>query len=58
MDVKSKFVQIVCSRCGNEQVVFGKASTKVKCLKCNKLLVKNSGGKIKIKAIVREVYGN
>ncbi len=58
MDAKSKFVGIVCGRCGNEQVVFGKASTRVKCLKCNKLLVKNSGGKIRIKAEVREVYGN
>lgn len=58
MDAKSRFVQVVCSRCGNEQVVFGKASTRVKCLKCNKLLVKNGGGKIKIKASVKEVYGS
>lgn len=52
---KSKFVEVVCSRCGNNQVIFGKASTRVKCLKCNKLLLKNSGGKSKIKSVVSEV---
>lgn len=55
MDEKSKFVEVVCARCGNKQVVFGKASTQVKCLKCNKLLLKNSGGKSKIKTAVTEV---
>ena len=54
-DSKSKFVKVVCSRCGNEQVVFGKASIKVKCLKCNKLLLKNSGGKSRIMTFVRRV---
>ncbi len=55
MNEKSKFVEVVCARCGNKQVVFGKASTRVKCLKCNKLLLKNRGGKSKIKSAVSEV---
>jgi ribosomal protein S27E len=53
---KSKFVNVVCSRCGFRQVLFGKSSTKVKCGKCNRLLVRVGGGKVRISAIVKEVY--
>jgi len=53
--VRSKFVRIICTRCGSGQIIFGKPSTRVKCLKCNRLLVKVSGGKAKIKTLVREV---
>jgi small subunit ribosomal protein S27e len=51
---KSKFLKVKCS-CGNNQVVFGKASTKVKCLSCGKLLVKPSGGKSVVTAKVEEI---
>jgi len=51
----SKFVRVVCARCGNKQILFGKSSTRVKCGKCNKLLVKTKGGKTKIKTLVKEV---
>jgi small subunit ribosomal protein S27e len=54
---RGKFVKVVCVRCGNEQIVYGKASTRVKCLKCNKLLVKSGGGKTQIKTLIREVLG-
>jgi len=30
---KSGFVKIKCHECGNEQVIFGRASTEVKCTK-------------------------
>ena len=56
MSEKGRFVKIVCARCGNNQVTYGKASMDVKCLKCNKLLVKTSGGKIRIRTIVRGVF--
>ena len=52
---ESKFIKIRCSKCKNEQVIFGKASTIVKCLVCNEILVEPSGGKGKIKAQILEV---
>jgi small subunit ribosomal protein S27e len=55
MDEKGKFVRVRCVRCGNEQVIFGKSSTRVKCGKCNKLLVRVGGGRVRIRAVVREV---
>ncbi|MCD6274742.1 MAG: 30S ribosomal protein S27e [Candidatus Aenigmarchaeota archaeon] len=53
--VLSKFLKVRCS-CGNEQIVFNKASTAVKCLKCKKLLAKPTGGKAEILAEVIESY--
>ena len=54
-EIKSKFVKVRCPKCNNEQVIFGKASTKVKCLSCDRILSEPSGGKSKIKAQILEV---
>lgn len=54
----SKFLKISCPRCKSRQIVFGKSTTDVKCPKCNKLLVKTTGGKTKIMAKVEEVIWN
>ncbi len=54
MMTKSKFLRVECN-CGNEQVIFGKASTLVKCLKCGKTLAIPRGGKAVIKAKIKEV---
>ena len=51
----SKFVKVRCSKCMNEQVVFGKATSEVKCLICESVLVEPSGGKAKIKAKIIEI---
>lgn len=51
-------MKVICAKCGNKQIVFGKASTRVKCLKCNKLLLKNGGGKSQIRTFVREVLND
>lgn len=51
---KSKFLKVRC-KCKNEQIIFGKAPTKVKCLICNKTLAEPAGGKIKVKARILEV---
>ena len=51
----SKFVKIRCPKCKNEQIMFGKASTIVKCLVCSKVLAEPMGGKSKVKARVLEV---
>lgn len=53
----SKFVKVNCPNCNNEQIIFGKASTKVKCASCGKILVELTGGKSKIKAKIVEILG-
>lgn len=51
----SKFVKVRCPKCKNEQIMFGKASSTVKCLVCGKVLAEPRGGKSKIKARILEV---
>ncbi|OYT41491.1 30S ribosomal protein S27e [Candidatus Pacearchaeota archaeon ex4484_26] len=51
---KSKFLRVRC-KCKNEQIIFGKASNKVKCLVCGKVLAEPAGGKIKVKSRILEV---
>ncbi len=51
----SKFVKIRCPKCKNEQIMFGKTSSKVICLVCDKVLAEPTGGKSKIKARILEV---
>jgi len=55
MKQTAKFVRVKCSKCKNTQTIFGKASTKVRCLKCNAVLALPSSGKAKIRAKVEEV---
>jgi small subunit ribosomal protein S27e len=50
----SKFVKVRCKKCGNEQVIFNKASTIVKCIKCGETLALPTGGKAKILAEIVE----
>jgi len=52
---KSKFLEISCPKCRNRQVIFGKSVSLVKCLKCNYLLLKTSGGKSKIRAHIKNI---
>ena len=52
---ESKFVKVKCPKCNNEQVIFGKATTTVRCLICKNILAKPTGSKIKIRAKVLEV---
>ncbi len=52
---KSGFVKVKCHECGNEQIIFGKASTEVRCLKCNEIIAIPRGGKVAIKAEILEL---
>ncbi|MBN2142188.1 30S ribosomal protein S27e [Candidatus Woesearchaeota archaeon] len=52
---ESKFIKLRCPKCKNEQIVFGKCATSVKCLVCDKVIAEPSGGKAKVKARVLEV---
>ncbi len=50
------FVKVKCHECKNEQIIFGRASTVVKCLKCNAELAQPTGGKAAIKAEIIELH--
>ncbi|MAF50742.1 MAG: 30S ribosomal protein S27e [Nanoarchaeota archaeon] len=52
---KSKFMKLRCSKCKNEQIVFNKPSSKVKCLVCGVSILEPLGGKGKVKAQILEV---
>ncbi len=52
---KSKFLKVICSKCKNEQIIFNKVSSNVKCLVCGTELAGPTGGKAKIKAKVIQV---
>jgi small subunit ribosomal protein S27e len=45
----SRFIKVLCKKCKNEQIVFDKPSTVVRCLKCNEVLMVPTGGKGEIK---------
>ncbi len=51
----SKFIKVRCDKCKNEQVIFGKASTKITCLVCQTELATPKGGKTNISARILEV---
>jgi small subunit ribosomal protein S27e len=48
-------LRVKCLDCENEQIIFGYASTEIKCLKCGKVLAKPSGGKARLEPTAREL---
>jgi small subunit ribosomal protein S27e len=52
---KSRFIKVRCQKCKNEQTIFGKNSTIIKCLVCGEVLAEPTSGKAKIKARVLEI---
>ena len=55
MERKGKFIRVKCPKCKALQTIFGKASTKVRCLECNTILAIPSGGKAKVRSRIEEV---
>ncbi len=53
-ETKGKFIKIRC-KCKNEQIVFGKAATEIKCLVCGEVLATSTGGKTKFVARPLEI---
>jgi len=51
----SKFIKVRCNKCKNEQIVFGKATTEVKCLICEEVLATPTGGHSKLNANILEL---
>ena len=47
---KTKFLEVVCSKCKNEQIIFNKPSDDVKCLVCGEVISESTGGFGQIKA--------
>ncbi|HDD57058.1 MAG TPA: 30S ribosomal protein S27e [Thermoplasmatales archaeon] len=56
METRSKFVKVRCEDCGNEQVIFNRASTVVSCHICGATLAEPRGGKAHIRGeIIEEI---
>ncbi len=51
----SKFIKVRCGKCKNEQIIFGKCSTVVRCLVCGIELATPTGGKSDVKCNILEV---
>lgn len=47
-ETRSKFLKVRCPGCGQEQVLFDRASAVVKCLQCETTLAEPSGGRARL----------
>lgn len=52
---RSKFLKVKCNDCENEQIVFDRASSIVRCNVCGRTLAEPRGGKAEIKGEIIEV---
>ncbi len=48
----SKFIKVKCKKCKNEQVIFERPASTVKCLVCGEVLAESTGGRAKVKTDV------
>ncbi len=55
-NIDKSFVKVKCPDCGNEQIVFLRASTVVKCQVCGATIATPTGGKADIRGEIVEVY--
>ncbi len=55
-NIDKAFVKVKCPDCGNEQIIFIRASTVVKCNVCGATLAIPTGGKAEIRGEIVEVY--
>lgn len=53
--IDARFVEVKCPDCGNKQIVFIKAATRVPCQACGSTLATPTGGKSIIKGEIVEV---
>lgn len=51
---KSKFLKVKCNKCNNEQIIFNKPASDIRCLVCESLLAESKGGEGNIKAKIIE----
>ena len=53
--IVARVLRVKCLDCDNEQIIFDRAASDVKCIICGKTIVKSRGGKAKIMAHIDEV---
>jgi small subunit ribosomal protein S27e len=53
----SKFYRVMCKKCKQDQVVYNKVATVVKCLNCGEELANPTGGEALIKGKILEMFG-
>ncbi len=46
---RSNFIKVKCPECGNEQIIFDRASITVRCNICNAVVAEPTGGKATVK---------
>lgn len=51
--VRAPFFKVSCA-CGNEQVIFSRAATKVACTGCSEILAEPTGGRAKVNGDIVE----
>ena len=52
---ESRFLRVMCRSCRNDQIIFNKAATAIKCSKCGEEIALPTGGEVFIKGKVLEV---
>ncbi|MFX0098046.1 MAG: 30S ribosomal protein S27e [Candidatus Hodarchaeota archaeon] len=52
---RSRFLRVSCTECNSTQIIFGCASTAVKCRACGKQLTIPRGGKARIITKIEDV---
>lgn len=50
-----KFLRVMCNKCKNVQVIYGKATTVVKCIRCSAILAQPRASKAKIRGKVIKI---
>jgi small subunit ribosomal protein S27e len=45
----SKFLRVKCKKCKNEQIIFERSASIVKCLVCGEVLAEPTGGKANVR---------
>jgi len=53
---KSRFIKVRCKSCGNEQIIFDRASREIECRICGDTLAKPTGGAVLVKGEVIETF--
>jgi len=56
-ETESKFIEVRCSKCKNEQIIFNKATRVVNCLVCGNILLEPTGGIGRIKSKIIKIHG-
>lgn len=54
---RSLFIKVKCAKCANEQIIFNRGSTYVKCSICEELLAEPTGGLLNLRAEVVQELG-